>query len=97
MTIFERQSVDNSIMVALSMRRSWELFWSVTHGLWSKTQIVPHERHKKVEISVTMDLSGSHLDLSARESEICEELPGLCLCVKNISFQPSVQISNSNL
>ena len=41
---------------------------------------------QKVEISVTMDLSGSHLDLSARESEICEELPGLCLCVKKYFF-----------
>ena len=97
MTIFERQSVDNSIMVALSMRRSWELFWSVTHGLWSKTQIVPHERHKKVEISVTMDLSGSHLDLSAPESKICEELPGLCPGVKNISIQPFAEMSNTNL
>ena len=32
----------------LSMRRSWELFWSVTHGFWSKTQIVPRETHKKL-------------------------------------------------
>ena len=42
---------------------------------------------QKVEISVTMDLSSSHLDLSGWRSEICEELPGLCPSVKNISIQ----------
>ena len=52
---------------------------------------------QKVEISVTMDLSGSHLDLSARESKICEELPGLCPGVKNISIQPFAEMSNTNL